>query len=114
MKRISTIIIAILILSCSYSLNAQFSKDTKIVSAGLSLGLYGKYFHDYADVNLNRVLTPPINLQFEKGISESSGLGELSSMITAGVFIGFQKQRYYKDVNTNMVTYEVYKNYNYL
>ena len=107
------LIFSILFIS-SFSAEAQFSKSTKLASAGIAMGLYGKYYHDFSEANLDRMYSPPVSLQYETGLSEESGLGELSQYVTAGVFVGFQGQRFSKDVMAPNITYEVYKKYLYL
>jgi hypothetical protein len=92
---------------------SQFSKSDRLLSAGLSAGNYGRYAHDLPGYSLSVI--PPIYLQFERGIDESSFFAEYSKYITTGVFAGMGSQYYIKDFYNPVSTlsYEIWRRYSY-
>ena len=109
---LKSLLVLVIIVSSIFSANAQFSKSTKLISVGVSAGLYGRYYHNYDLAGLSRISLPSTSLQYETGFPEDM-FGDFTKYITYGVFVGFQNQHYSKDVFSN-TTYNVYKNYLYI
>lgn len=106
------------ILSLIFSLGsmAQYN-SVKLFNAGLSFGLYQKYYDkNTAEVLTNESISRPIHFQYETGIAEIADLEEFSQYITVGVYAGLQtKQKYAKDYEVgNSFSKEAYKQYFYL
>jgi len=92
---------------------AQYSSSSQLISAGVSAGMYGRYYHNFADLDLTKSAIPPISLQYEMGLGEGSGLGDLASAITYGVFVGFTSQNFHRTIESVVTPYEVNKRYTY-
>ncbi len=112
MKRI-TVFISVLIMAFTFSSNvsAQFSASTKLISGGVSMGLYGRYYHDWG---MTKMSIPPIGIQYETGLGKDAGLGDLSSAITVGAYAAYHSQHYSKDITIYEYSYDIYKDYKYL
>ena len=117
MKRITVLISVLLMLSAfSSNVSAQFSASSKLISGGVSMGLYGRYYHDWgkSELGMTRMSIPPIGFQYETGIGKDAGLGDFTNSITFGVFAAYHSQHYSKDITVYEYSYDVYKDYKYL
>jgi len=112
MRNFTLLLLSLIIFS--FSANSQSSDAKRILSAGLSLGLYGKYYNDFSEVKLDRTLTPPVSIQFETRLKNDLGLGEYAQYITVGVFAGFHSQDHRNEIEAYPENYEAYKKYLYL
>ncbi len=89
---------------------SQFTSDSKIISAGITGGLYAKYYHSIHDYD--RSIVAPMFIQFEKGFSEGSPFAEYSSFFTAGAFLGVGQEYLSRDFTSpELIEYEVYRSY---
>jgi hypothetical protein len=114
--RKSFFVFTIVSLVFSSAMQAQFN-DVKLINAGVSIGLYGKYYDDNAaEILTNESISRPIHFQYETGIANITDLEELSSNVTVGIYAGFQaQQKYAKDYDAgNSISKEAYKQYYYL
>ena len=92
---------------------AQFSSSSQLISAGISAGMYGRYYQSYSQLDLTKTAIPPISLQYEMGLGDDSGLENFASSITYGVFLGFSNQNFHRTIESVTIPYDVHKNYMY-
>lgn len=93
---------------------SQFTKNDRILSAGISASSYGRYFHNLP--SYKESLFIPVYIQYENGLNEGSFFAEYSKYLTSGSYLGFARKYYSKDIFPidNSPAYSVYRSYAYL
>ncbi len=112
MKKILIIVVAIT-LAFLGKVNAQYN-SVKLISAGTSFGIYGKYYNDYEKSTMDEESSMPVFLQYETGLGDKVDLQGFEKHITMGLFAGFHKQEYTNTITLPAINYEVYRKFNYL
>jgi hypothetical protein len=93
---------------------SQFTTDTKLVSAGVSFGLYGEKYNK-EKLLYKRSATIPVYIQLEKGMSEGSPFAEYSKYLTSGFYIGANTQSLSLSLMTvDQVAYEQWIDYTFI